>query len=135
MDTSKLDSFRVENHKDGDTVMFAGVSPKFIQGDTSVYWMEVKDTRIFHGNLIGMVDGLLFTTPTSDDRLFTAPKKRTVWVNLYILDAIHGEYMPLPEDCCGTNGKVHYYNTEAEANRHGRPERIGNRAHPIEIEK
>ena len=50
-----------------------------------------------------------------------APKKRTVWVNLY-----------------RTSGRGCYYNSEADANScwiNLRDDRIGGKAHPIEIEE
>jgi len=48
-----------------------------------------------------------------------APRKRTVWVNVY------------PD---GTNCHAGAYETEAIANNYASHQRIGNRAWPLEIE-
>jgi hypothetical protein len=77
--------------------------------------------------LVGVVDnsneswtptGLLCANgQTSCFDLFMAPKKRTVWVNLY------------------GSGFCHWYNTKAEADEASSRFRIGNRAWPLEIEE
>ena len=51
--------------------------------------------------------------------LFMAPRKRTVWVNVY------------PPEARNFGGS---YETEAIANNYASPKRIGNRAWPLEIE-
>ena len=51
--------------------------------------------------------------------LFMAPRKLTVWVNVY------------PHEARSFGG---IYETEAIANNYARPKRIGNRAWPLEIE-
>lgn len=55
----------------------------------------------------------------SRNDLFMAPRKRTVWVNVY----------PPDTSCFGGA-----YETEAIANNYASPKRIGNRAWPLEIE-
>jgi hypothetical protein len=54
-----------------------------------------------------------------DVDLFMAPRKRTVWVNVY------------PPEARNFGGS---YETEAIANNYASPKRIGNRAWPLEIE-
>jgi len=49
--------------------------------------------------------------------LFMAPKKRTIWVNVYSV------------------GQSAYYNTEELADERGNIGRIGNKAWPLEIEE
>jgi len=55
----------------------------------------------------------------SDMDLFMAPKKRTVWVNLY------------PKG----GGTFYYYNDEQAADRMAGYDRIGGKAYPVEIEE
>lgn len=76
--------------------------------------------------VVGVVDGMLITWPKSGEYqtseksvldLFMAPKKRTVWVNVY------------PEEC-------HYgYDTKKRADELGGKARIGGKAWPLEIEE
>ena len=60
-------------------------------------------------------------TKASTNDLFMAPKKRTVWVNLYV---IHCQLR-------------YQFTTEKEANEYDRlgAERIGGKAYPIEVEE
>jgi len=53
-----------------------------------------------------------YTSPFKPDQLRIAPKKRTVWVNFYIV-----------------------YETEAEANRGAVNDRVGGKAYPVEIDE
>ncbi len=53
--------------------------------------------------------------------LFMAPRKRTVWANLY---AIHD-----------THGKVHFHPSQEEADDAASHTRVGGRAWPLEIEE
>lgn len=65
-------------------------------------------------------DGSYYTkSAASRNDLFMAPRKRTVWVNVY----------PPDTNCFGGA-----YETEAIANNYAGRNRIGNRAWPLEIE-
>lgn len=61
--------------------------------------------------------------------LFMAPKKRTVWVNLYV------ESWPDYESTAGRGQPAVWHATEVEADRAAASSRIGDRAFPIEIEE
>jgi hypothetical protein len=85
-----------------------------------------KDVANWRDSLCGVVDRSICSwqengrycpsAPYSKD-LFMAPKKRTVWVNLY------------------GDGFGFLYDTEAEADKASKDgDRIGNRAYPVEIE-
>jgi hypothetical protein len=84
-----------------------------------------KDVANGHDSLCGVVDGVIcswqehglycLSGPSSTD-LFMAPKKRTVWVNLY------------------GDGLCYRYDSKAEADEASASNRIGNRAYPVEIE-
>jgi len=68
-------------------------------------------------------DGRHYTNSQSGYDLFMAPKKRTVWVNLYESDP--------------TFGLAGYYATEVAADNYSRRSslRIGGKAYPVEIEE
>jgi len=57
--------------------------------------------------------------PEDQDGLFMAPKRRTVWLNLY------------PKAC----NTAHFYATQKEADRSADPSRIGGKAWPLEVEE
>ena len=69
--------------------------------------------------------GTFYDFEGDDDDLFMAPRKRTVWVNLY-----------------GSSSIARYFSTEYEADQYpswtdciSNINRIGNRAYPVEIEE
>lgn len=64
------------------------------------------------------VSGMRYLAGTSPSDLFMAPKKRTVWVNLYP----------------GKDKYGFWYESEKEADRAAGPNRIDDRAYPVEIE-
>lgn len=65
-----------------------------------------------------MSDGRYYLAGTSGTDLFMAPKKRTVWVNLY-----------------GNGHRGYWYDSEKEADDNSMISRIGSRAWPVEIEE
>lgn len=67
-------------------------------------------------------DGTLHKNSNSALDLFMAPKKRTVWVNLYSFGGGHAKYFETEEDA-------------SEAAQGVVAKRIGNRAYPVEIEE
>lgn len=70
--------------------------------------------------LVGQIDGKRTLTVWCEvdfEYLFMAPKKRTVWVNLY------------------SDGDAFWYATEDEANRNKCRYHINNKAYPVEIEE
>jgi hypothetical protein len=80
---------------------------------------------VLEGNLVGWLEnGCYYSSGEWSYDLFMAPKKRTVWVNLY-----------------GDGWSCYWHDTKAEAdeasarNRIGTRNRIGNRAYPVEIEE
>ncbi|MNK14329.1 hypothetical protein D3C87_324400 [compost metagenome] len=69
-------------------------------------------------------DGKFAQNPTSSD-LFMAPKKKIVWVNLYV-----ESFRPRESISCG-----YAYETEMLANANSEHTRIGGKAWPMEIEE
>ncbi len=65
------------------------------------------------------VDGRRWPDLSGDTDIFMAPKKRTVWLNLY------------PKAC----NTAHFYATQKEADRSADPSRIGGKAWPLEVEE
>ena len=65
-------------------------------------------------------DGRHYTSSQSSYDIFMAPKKRTVWVNLY----------PRKSLVCNE-----WYDSEREANIYCTTDRIGGKAYPVEIEE
>lgn len=93
-----------------------------------VVFDQVRNEQPIRGVLEGVITGWdecgrYMLCKASDSRdLFMAPKKRTVWVNLYGSMQVS----------CGT---ATYYYDEKQANIVASPGRIGNRAYPIEIKE
>jgi hypothetical protein len=69
------------------------------------------------------VDGRHFSNCGSTYDLFMAPKKRTVWVNLY------------PDSGARLIAYAHAFEDKDEADKSSCSNRIGNRAWPVEIEE
>jgi hypothetical protein len=72
---------------------------------------------VFDGHISSWsVNGRYWSDCESKHDIFMAPKKRTVWVNLY------------------GDGLCYRYDSKAEADEASASNRIGNRAYPVEIE-
>jgi hypothetical protein len=72
---------------------------------------------VFDGQLASWLEnGCYYSSGEWPYDLFMAPKKRTVWVNLY------------------GDGLCYRYDSKAEADEASASNRIGNRAYPVEIE-
>jgi hypothetical protein len=111
--------FDLEAAKRGEPIVCRNGTPaKFI-----AHVPEANDGR----RLIVLISNFIFTHfengreyPSDTDRdLFMAPKKRTVWVNLY------------------ENGLANFHGTEEYADQSASKhhDRIGKRAYPVEIEE
>lgn len=112
--------FDLEAAKRGEPIVTRG-------GEAAKFIAHVPDADIGF-RVVVMLDGViecycddgsygLSSKSTCD--LFMAPRKRTVWVNVY----------PPYTNCSGGA-----YETEAIANNYAGHKRIGNRAWPLEIE-
>jgi len=108
--------FDLEAAKRGDPICTEDNKPlRFICFD------EVSNRIVYgyEGKRIAHTDFMIANTC-----IFMAPKKRTVWVNLY-----------LPASGCVV-GKANHYESERDADfGTGRFSRIGNKAYPVEIEE
>lgn len=88
--------------------------PVFDRDDDEVNFIGVRN----NGQIVIETKGGWLTSEHSH-YLFMAPKKRTVWVNLY------------------SNKEALYHETEEKADEHQRrsENRIGGRAYPVEVEE
>lgn len=89
---------------------------------TQLTQFDINDGEPLRGVRRGRVlsfqkDGRYTSSGDSNDDLFMAPVKRVVWVNLY--EGAH----------------AFHYATEKEADNKGSSERVGGKAHPLEIEE
>jgi hypothetical protein len=74
---------------------------------------------VLDGQLVGWLEnGCYYASGEWPCDLFMAPKKRTVWVNLY-----------------GNGQRCYWYECEEEADYASMASRIGSRAWPVEIEE
>lgn len=93
-----------------------------------VCFLGIKEERCVYGVIdkclyAFTMNGSLSGCGKTDCDLFMAPKKRTVWINLY-------------EETAHSSRVGWYYNSEAEANESPNTEpdrRIGHRAWPLDI--
>lgn len=112
--------FDLEAAKRGEPIVTRG-------GEAAKFIAHVPDADIGF-RVVVMLDGVIecycddgsyILSSKSTCDLFMAPRKRTVWVNVY----------PPGTNCFGGA-----YETEAIANNYAGRNRIGNRAWPLEIE-
>lgn len=112
--------FNLEEAKAGEPLITReGESVKFICVEPDAH----EDTRLLvlrNGRVLPLyIDGT-YNGPqakfTSSGDVFMAPKKRTLWCNVY-------------------RGSASHYDSEEEANNHGLPSRLGGKAWPLEIEE
>ena len=112
--------FDLEAAKRGEPIVTRG-------GEAAKFIAHVPDAEIGFRVVVmlgGVIecycdDGSYRLSRKSTYDLFMAPRKRTVWVNVY---------------SPGTNCSGGAYETEAIANNYAGRQRIGNRAWPLEIE-
>ena len=113
--------FDLEAAKRGEPIVTRG-------GEAAKFIAHVPEANACY-QVVALFSGLISTYAASghvysektpyDADLFMAPRKRTVWVNVY------------PPEARNFGGS---YETEAIANNYASPKRIGNRAWPLEIE-
>lgn len=100
--------------RDGRPVKFIAHVPYAREGDRVV--MLFEDVVLW----LGKSGHFYLSKEPHHYDLFMAPRKRTVWVNVY----------PMTE-----GRSCYWYNTEKAANESAGTLRIGNRAWPLEIEE
>lgn len=96
--------------RDGRVVKFVAYVPEAVFPHRLVVLVDGFIVRLYE-------TGVTYTNCDSESDLFMAPKKRTVWVNLY------------------PDSHNSHWRTEEAANIAAGTERIGGKAYPIEIEE
>ena len=99
--------------RDGREVKFIAYVPEAKKSDQVIVW-DHRDITCHYD------DGRFSRYDTSDRDLYMAPKKHTVWVNLY------------------SDGEAFYHYTQAEADdldSGAKEDRIGGKAYSVEIEE
>lgn len=129
MDTSKLKPFNLERALAGDPVVTR-------DGFSVIEIIKLKSN--ITAPVLCVVEGTNWTARFDEQGicyedghdavpyLFMAPKTRTVWVNLY-------PFGSTPD--IGVNSEASWHHTKEIADHYGTDGRIGNCAHPIEIEE
>lgn len=101
-------------NRDGENCVFITHVPDAVPEHRVLALTPFKEVYAFNEKGLYYCEG---NAPRHD--LFMAPRKRTVWVNVY------------PPEARNFGGS---YETEAIADNYASPKRIGNRAWPLEIE-
>jgi hypothetical protein len=110
--------FNLERALAGDPVVMRDGRPV-----TQITKFDIYGRRALHGVVEGHViswfeNGRYYSSGESSYDLLMAPKKRTVWVNMY-----------------GDGWRCYWYDSEEEADNNAMQYRTGNRAYPVEIEE
>lgn len=104
--------------RSGRKVVFIVYDPTTVVLDARIIVLVEgqRELRFYYEN------GQVFADFESPHDLFMAPKKRTVWLNLYSVSEMR-------------RGHAAWHPTEDEADRYASKKRLGGRAFPLEIEE